>query len=67
LREGWGNADSLKSKAELPVKGWLGFFAGETSLDIIFPVSLWRMALGEPKILDWNLMPSVFRKPAMQF
>jgi len=24
--EPWGNADGLKSKAELPVKGQLGFF-----------------------------------------
>ncbi len=24
--EGWGNADCLKSKAELPIEWWLGFF-----------------------------------------
>ena len=24
----WGNADCLKSKAELPIERWLGFFTG---------------------------------------
>jgi hypothetical protein len=32
LGEGWGNADCLKSKAELPIKGGLAFLLGESVL-----------------------------------
>ncbi len=32
MGEGWGNADCLKSKAELPIKGGLAFLLGESVL-----------------------------------